>query len=466
MKRRFVKGSLVLGAMLMTLSSGRAGAMDYLVMLRNGTSADSVRAGIAAAGGEFKSALPQIGVVLASAPSMAFMDKLGAVAGVEAVLPDLRLKWTEPADGVPLSGGAQLAAIPNYFPLQWGLQAIQAPAAWAAGVRGNGAVVAVLDTGFVLEHPDLQGQYLPEPVSQSFVPGETLAFTYNPDPDVKAEFSHGTHVAGIIAAKDDGQGVVGVAPEAKLLLLKVMSDQGWGDFYWILQGIVYAADQKADIINMSLSGSISRRAWRYDPGTPDDPKDDIIIPGRWADLYLVFIQRGLQYAHQQGTTVFAAAGNASLDRDHTPAFVVVPADAMGVIQVSATGPLGWFYNHQTNLDVPAYYSNYGQSHINFAGPGGNLDFDLYNANDRGWPYDMVLSCANYEDTWGYAFGAGTSMATPHAAGVAALIISKHGGPMLPDQVKAALVQSADDLGKPGVDDFYGAGRVNAARAVR
>jgi len=121
---------------------------------------------------------------------------------------------------------------------------------------------------------------------------------------------------------------------------------------------------------------------------------------------------------------------------------------------SATGPL-----NQQNYDTPAFYTNYGTSVIDVAAPGGNWDFDL----DFPFPavYDWVLS--TYIGGW--AFGYGTSGSAPHVSGVAALIIGKNGGEMHPAQVKAIIEQSADDLGKPGMDDYYGRGRINAYKAV-
>jgi subtilisin family serine protease len=151
--------------------------------------------------------------------------------------------------------------------------------------------------------------------------------------------------------------------------------------------------------------------------------------------------------------------------------VHIPADATGVISISATAPYGWAKAPLTaNLDELASYSNYGTSAIDFAAPGG--DFDYYfdapdefitfkGLNRRVYVFDQVLSTV----PGGYAWYAGTSMAAPHATGVAALIIGKNGGQMSPARVEAALRASADDLGKPGRDEQYGHGRVNAYRAV-
>ena len=134
----------------------------------------------------------------------------------------------------------------------------------------------------------------------------------------------------------------------------------------------------------------------------------------------------------------------------------VPSDVGGTIVVSATGPIGWAVDPMTDLDVFAVYSNYGPQ-IDFAAPGGNFDPTVPNY----W-WDFVLNCSNGQ--W-YSWYAGTSQAAPHVAGVAALILEKNGGNMKPSHLKRELRKSADDLGKPGQDPYFGHGRVNAANAV-
>jgi lantibiotic leader peptide-processing serine protease len=191
-----------------------------------------------------------------------------------------------------------------------------------------------------------------------------------------------------------------------------------------------------------------------------DPSDDIVVSAAYAAHLISALNRATSYAHGKGAVVIAAAGNDTINRNRSRDLAVLPADCTFVLQVSATGPVGWFDNPETDLDVPAFYTNYGQSRIDLSAPGGNVDLALPDF----WFLDMVLSTANPE-IGGWAWSAGTSMAAPHVAGVAALIISKHGGRLKPAVVQAIIRGSCDDLGKPGKDAYFGAGRVNALNAM-
>jgi lantibiotic leader peptide-processing serine protease len=318
------------------------------------------------------------------------------------------------------------------FGLQWNLQAISAPAAWALGYRGQGVRVAVIDDGFFINHPDLAANFN-QTLGRNFVqlPGEDpLKVTpYN-----KTDFSHGTHVSGIIAAVDNSQGIIGVAPQAELLPLKVFGPNGENFVSWIAQAIVYAADNGAKVINLSLGVIINKYAG--------------------GQVAMGLYHQAIQYATAQGATVICAAGNDAIDLDHTGSLEVFPAGSPHALCISATAPAGWQPGTIANWDIPASYTNFGSSRIDFAAPGGDGDTD--NA------YDFVYSPGYAKD---YVFAAGTSMAAPHVAGVAALIIGKNGGNMPPAQVKTQLFQTADDLGISGKDAYFGHGRVNALKAV-
>ena len=331
---------------------------------------------------------------------------------------------------------------------------MHAPEAWDLGARGTGVRVAVLNGGLNNNHIDLNGS-VDVAHSASFVPG----FAFNQD---VGGFSHATHVAGIIAARDNSVGTIGIAPGATIIGVKVLQN-GSGSFGAVIQGIIYASTPiaqggaGADIINMSLGAEFDRQ-------------------GRGAAQLANALSRATMYARQQGTTVIVSAGNSGLDLDHTNNLISVPAQSAGAIAVAATGPLG-FALGATDFSRPASYTNFGQSAIHFGAPGGDfaLPGNALCAVPRipagvivtnCWVFDMVLSPASITTNTGYSWAAGTSMAAPHVAGVAALIIEHNGGPMTPAQVEAALRKSADDLGKPGNNDFYGAGFVNALRAVQ
>lgn len=152
----------------------------------------------------------------------------------------------------------------------------------------------------------------------------------------------------------------------------------------------------------------------------------------------------------------------------------VPAHSPSVISISATAPRGWALNPTTaNLDYLASYSNYGTSDIDFAAPGGDYQYPgdeivtIGGVTQYAFVFDYVFSAGSslIPGRSSYYWSVGTSMAGPHAAGVAALIIGQNGGKMDPAHVKAAMRASADDLGKPGRDPYYGYGRVNAFKAI-
>lgn len=459
-----LRRALCIGTAFGLLTSAGAGELKYLISLKPGGPTAGIEATINSAGGKVTGKIPQIGILVASSAAADFPARIARSAKVEAVVPDVMLNFLAGLERSirpgPMDAMEPPQAYPDYSFLQWGLTAIDAPGAWAKGAKGKGALVAVLDTGIVLEHPDLAGQFLPEPISRSFVYFEPLAFN-----DTAGSFSHGTHVAGIVAANDNGKGVVGVAPEAKLLFCKVLTDEGWGSFEWLLYAIVYATDSGADIINMSLAGLLPRRGFVDNRGT-EDPTDDVYIGAVQVAQLFHIVNRATQYAYQRGATLIAAASNEAIDRNHDADLIIIPADCMNVIQVSATGPVDWLPSHpDVFLDYLAVYSNYGQSRIDFAAPGGNADVERMMSDPKyNWVPNLVVSSCNGTAGW-WAYASGTSMAAPHVSGVAALIIGQN-GKMSPASLEAALRASADDLGKPGKDAAYGQGRVNAAKAVK
>ena len=314
------------------------------------------------------------------------------------------------------------------------------------------------------DHPDLAAN-LNTALSASFVEGEGY------DVNLPAgAFNHGTHVAGTIAAVDNTIGVVGVAPDAEIVAVKVLSEvTGSGSFGGIIAGIVYAAGPQvdADVINMSLGGTLPKNGYTYE----EDGTVVKVGANEVADL-LTALSKATNYAYQQGTTVIASAGNDARNAEQDKATVSVPGASANVLTISATGPEGWARNPATDLDTAAFYTNTGSSLIDFAAPGGDVDSSLRpggTANRANWPLCTVQGTTNYcyifdlvlsTITGSYGWAAGTSMAAPHAAGVAALIIAENGGSLKPAQVEQIMRARADDLGKRGNDDVYGAGRVS------
>lgn len=406
-----------------------------------------------------------VGIVEVETWDACFEESISHLKGVRAVLPNVSLDWIGRPDDFMRIDIALDAVVnpPNadddpFFALQWNLDAVNAPEAWHAGARGSGARVAVLDGGIDLNHPDLAPN-LNVALSTSFVPGESVQY----DPLVGGGFfSHGTHVAGIIGAADNAFGVIGVAPEVELVHVKVLSDSGSGSIGGIIAGIIYAADNQADVINMSLSGKFSRDG--YVVNDVSDPTDDIFIGAKVVSELAVAMGRATSYAFQQGSTVVSSAGNDAVNLNRTRNLIVLPAQSPHVLAVSATKPVGWAINSATDLDLPASYTNLGTSAIAFAAPGGDLNPALLGSICQVGPvlnlcavFDLVPSTSFQ----GFAWSGGTSMAAPHVAGVAALIIGQNGGDLHPAQVHKKLRASAEDLGQAGKDDVYGNGRVQA-----
>jgi len=418
---------------------------------------------VALRGGSLTDALPEIGVAIATSADAGFAADASSIAGLRSVIPDVALAQEPDATTTALENPP--TSDDRFFDMQWALDAIDAPEAWAAGARGAGARVAVLDAGIDIDHPDLAAN-LNLALSRSFIPGLPVNAPPIGPPSFTGPPHHGTWTAGIIAAADNGIGTIGVAPEAELVALRVCPDNARRCPYSaVLAAMVYAGEIDADVINLSLGSSVPRRGFVDADGTYVSAADV-------AEL-LVATTRALNFAHRQGATIVAGTGNQARNLDADQDSVQLLAQLPHVIAVSATGPRGWGSDPTTNLDLPACYSNYGSSVVDLAAPGGNIDCSLPFPPPPPWAFCTVVltgPCFGFDlvigpTINGWTGGFGTSAAAPHVAGVAALVIGAHGGRMNPDAVEAILRASADDLGKPGLDDYYGHGRVNAAKAV-
>lgn len=472
MRTRAVLACAVIGALAAMLGAvgaprDAAGARSWLILVDQTASAARVARAVAERGGRVTHVEERIHLVVAASERPGFARDIADLDDVVGVGPDRRGARMDGADAMfgiagigpevdaSEAGDGNTGDDPLSY-MQWNLDAIDAPQAWDEGARGAGALVAVLDTGINPDHPDLAGSVRMD-LSASFVPGQDVNVMPLPPPPRDFAIAHGTLVAGVIAARRNGHGMIGVAPECEILPVKVLSHfDGYGTWGMVIAGILHAADHGADVINMSLGGTLNRRGGWDDNGTRD-PADDIWLTPSEVAAVVNALQRAVDYAHGKGALVVAAAGNAANDGDHDADQVVLPAGLAKVISVSATSPIGWWLDRDTDLDVLAPYSNFGQSAIDLAAPGGAFRPVPY----RG--YDGILAPV---PAGPYYFVSGTSLSAPHVSGVAALVVGRNGGAMNPTQLETVLRKSAEDLGKPGRDDDFGHGRVNALEAVK
>jgi subtilisin family serine protease len=482
MKNRQIIKRGVIAASILTIGLAAmrptpAQAEQYLIVAKGSSFTDAFDRAVKNAGGKVNRKLAAIGVAVARSDDPGFLAKAAAIPEVQSVVPDLALPIQRDAvadTGAPSSGSPWGSPPPDLTSFQWAQKAIHADDARGLGVTGRGVRIVVMDGSIMTQHPGLVNN-LNVALSKSFVPDEGVEF----DPTTAlTHFSHATHVAGIIAANlVNGGGTIGVAPQAELVLAKVGHDADETiQPSAAIAALMYAADIHADVVNMSWGVYVWKTQASWLPSYPPEWQSAAIRTA---------CSRAADYAYEHGVTLVAAAGNQALDFDHYRSLIFISRDLPHVISVSATGPVGWARNPATDLDLPALYTDYGQSAIDLAAPGGNpaADSDLATVGGITLPcfvFDMVLSTSSrfaaqfgdqpedpYEPNGTWTWACGTSMAAPHLVGVAALVIEANGGPgaMTPDQVRTILQRSADDLGKPGNDDFYGLGRVNALRAV-
>ncbi len=272
------------------------------------------------------------------------------------------------------------------FPDQWGLTQIKAPAAWQRGDRGAGATIAIVDTGVDLVHPDLQGNLV--------AGADVTESDFQGCPGPQDENGHGSHVAGIAAAvTNNGVGGAGTAPAAKIMPVRVLNADGEASDAEVIAGIKHAADAGAEVINMSLGGQ---------PVVGEVP------------LLNAELVAAMDYAYAKGSLVVAAAGNESIP------LCSYPAAAAKAICVAATDRRG----------APSAYSNFPASpedNVRVRAPGGFGPFDCEfseNIWSTVWPEGDDCAETARGDLAGYDAFAGTSMAAPFVAGVAALLSAK------------------------------------------
>jgi subtilisin family serine protease len=346
----------------------------------------TVRA-VTRAGGRIVGGVPRLGVVEAAFGTQAARDAavpVLAAAGLRVQPEHVYRAHRKPND--------------PYVQYQWALPKIGAFKAWDREIGTTSPViVAVIDTGVDLRHPDLAGRV---------TAGKNVVDNTN---DPSDDNSHGTHVAGIVAAgTHNATGVAGMSWGAQILAVKVLSAAGSGSDCDIVLGILSATDAGAKVLNMSLGAEGAACGF--------------------------VTQAAINYARDHKALPVVSAGNGAKKGNKTN----TPANCAGVLAVGATD----------SADRVATFSTH-QPYVGVSAPGVNVLSTYFDPKSGKHTYAME---------------SGTSMAAPYVSGLAALLLSKHKD-WTPDQVAARITSTADDRGLKGRDAFYGTGRINAARAL-
>ena len=466
----------------------QAGADQTYLVLYRGNSVDA--AAITTAGGTMVYSYDQIGVAIARSSSATFAADVARDNSVEGAAATARfatkLEGDVNAGANDVAVNAPVSDSDSLSGLQWDMVQIHTPEAHAITGGSPSVVVGDIDTGLDYTHPDLapnvDSANSVNCVSGVPVPGAAAANDDN---------GHGTHTAGTIAAAANGIGIVGVAPNVKIAGIKAGNAAGFFFPEAVVCAFVWAGDHHIAVTNNSYFAD----PWLF------NCRSDAEQRAIWKAE-----RRAIQYAMSKGTVVVAAAGNQADDLAHPTAdatspddtnpvlrqihndCAVVPVEVPGVIGVAANG----------NLQLKSFYSSYGVGSVQVIAPGGDSILQLNAAAPNGrvlstWPASLFtvtcLPARRVLDPSGatYCYQQGTSMASPHVAGVAALVVSQ--GTLSPGAVTAKITNTADpracppdlsiydffparDNGAPQVcqggtdyNSFNGHGQVNALSAV-
>jgi subtilisin family serine protease len=444
--------------------------LRYLVVFDQGTSQPLAEAAIEAACGTSTVYYPQIAVAVATSPDPGFGRRMGVdraySAQAEAISKRTGAVVRKKSDETELGKSSRSGAVDRTVE-QWDMNLIKAAEAHAVSRGNRSVVVGVLDSGIDPTHPDLVGALDPA-LSAGCATGkaDTSVASWSP-----SNSAHGTHVAGTIAAADDGRGTTGVAPGVRIASVKVVDDDGYIYPEYAVCGFMWAATHGMTITNNS---------YFIDPW--------VFTCQNQVGQKIVYeaVQRAVEYSSSRGVLTVAAAGNAGTDlskpgrdaqsptnsaadvkpRPVDTTCLVLPAQLKSVVAVSSVGA----------AKVKTGYSSYGLGAVDVTAPGG----DRKQVPASTTPSDgCVLSTVPA----GYDYSCGTSMATPHVSGVAALLASVHPDATAPQLSRLLNAQAetlpcpADyDLNGTGVQDayctgyseyngFYGHGLVDALAAV-
>jgi subtilisin family serine protease len=448
-RRLLLAGSLLLAVTpaLTTVQTAQAGVQQtYLVVYHDQALPAGAAATISGAGGAVVATYSDIGVAVARSDSTTFRGNLMKDSRIEGVSATPALA-TRLNDDTVVDNASTTAVTSTLTSLQWDMNQIQAPAAHATNSGSPSVVVGDIDTGLDFTHPNLAPN-VDFGNSVSCIGG-----TPNTSPSAwNDDNGHGTHTAGTIAAANVGFGIVGVAPKVKIAAIKTGDAAGFFFPEAVVCAFMWAGTHNIQVTNNSYFAD----PWLF------NCKNDPVQRAIWTAE-----RRAIRFAMQRGTIVVAAVGNQADDLAHptqdvtspdnttpvtreiTNACAVIPVEVPGVIGVSGDG----------NLRMKSFFSSYGVGATQVVAPGGDSILQKTTAAPNGrvlstWPAALIGSCARkvFDGGATYCYAQGTSMASPHVAGVAALIVSM--GITSPGAVTARLDNTADPMPCPADVSAY------------